>query len=171
MLTVAVLHNYLTCTGGVLLVRANVISSRSFIRLAMFKLELEWTVGVDGAGKGQKDTCTKRLLKCSNVPLTSWDFTNYFQHFLFDSTVLCWIKLKVPFKHWLIKNKSTFDVDALMTFTVITRPSSFFFYFDIHTHIYIYIISIFRGKWEWAMNRQPSKWVRLKTESTIFRQK
>ena len=68
MLTVAVLHNYLTCTGGVLLVRANVVSSRSFIRLAMFKLELEWTVGVDGAGEGQKDACTKRLLKCQTSP-------------------------------------------------------------------------------------------------------
>ena len=35
--------------------RADVISSRSFIRLAMFKLELEWTVGVGGAGEGRKE--------------------------------------------------------------------------------------------------------------------
>ena len=34
----------LACSAGVLLVRANVISSRSFIRPAMFDFELEWTV-------------------------------------------------------------------------------------------------------------------------------
>ena len=34
------------CSASVLLVRANAISSRSFIRSAMFNLELEWTVGV-----------------------------------------------------------------------------------------------------------------------------
>ena len=34
-----------------LLGRANVISSRSFIRSAMFDLELEWTVGVRGGGR------------------------------------------------------------------------------------------------------------------------
>ena len=33
-----------------LLGQANVISSRSFIRSAMFDLELEWTVGVRGGG-------------------------------------------------------------------------------------------------------------------------
>ena len=68
MLTVAVLHNYIAYSGGVLLVRANVLSSRSFIRPAMFELELEWTVGVGGAGEGRKDACTKRLLKCQTPP-------------------------------------------------------------------------------------------------------
>ena len=48
--------------------RANVISSRSFIGPATFELELEWTVGVGGAGEGRKDTCTKRLLKCQTPP-------------------------------------------------------------------------------------------------------
>ena len=38
----------LACSAGVLLGRANVISSRSFIRPAMFDLELEWTVEVGG---------------------------------------------------------------------------------------------------------------------------
>ena len=132
--------------------RSNIISSR-------FKLAIVYPTGhvwigvrVDGGSRWGRGRAKRRLheeaVKMPNVPLTSWDFTNYFQHFLFDSTVLCWIKLKVPFKHWLIKNKSTFDVDALMTFTVITWP--FFFFFS---------------------SRKPSKWVRLKTESTVFRQK
>ena len=46
--------------------------------------------------------------------------------------------MKVLFKHWLIKNESTFDVDALMTFTIITRP---FFDFDIQIYIYIFQFS------------------------------
>ena len=37
--------------------------------------------------------------------------------------------MKVLFKHRMIKNENDYDVDALMTFTIITRP---FFYFDIH---------------------------------------
>ena len=41
----------LACSAGVLLVRANVKSSQSFIRPAMFDLELEWTVGVGGRGR------------------------------------------------------------------------------------------------------------------------
>ena len=65
-----------------------------------------------------------------------WDFTDYFEQFLFN--FYCWIKMKVLFKHWLIKNKSTFDIDALMTFTIITRP---FLFWYIHTYF-----SIFRGK-------------------------
>ena len=36
--------------AGVLLERVNVISSRSFIRPAIFDLELEWTVGVGDWG-------------------------------------------------------------------------------------------------------------------------
>ena len=40
----------LACRAGDLLGRANVISSRSFIRLATFDLELEWTVEVEGRG-------------------------------------------------------------------------------------------------------------------------
>ena len=45
--------------------------------------------------------------------------------------------MKVLLKHWLIKNENIFDVDALMTSTIITvtRP---FFYFDIYIYIYIY---------------------------------
>ena len=43
---------FIACSVGFLLVGANVISSRSFIRPAMFDLELEWTVGVGGAGAG-----------------------------------------------------------------------------------------------------------------------
>ena len=34
--------------------RANVISSRPFIRPAMFDLELEWTVGVGGGGRTRR---------------------------------------------------------------------------------------------------------------------
>ena len=48
--------------------RDNAISSRSFIRPVMFKLELEWTVGVGGTGEGRKDACTKRLLRCQTPP-------------------------------------------------------------------------------------------------------
>ena len=36
---------------GVLLVRANVISSRSFIQPAMFDLQSKWTVGEGGGGR------------------------------------------------------------------------------------------------------------------------
>lgn len=41
---------------GILLAPANVISSQSFIQLAMFGLELEWTVGggVGGGGKARR---------------------------------------------------------------------------------------------------------------------
>ena len=42
------------CSAGVLLVRANAKSSRSFVRPAIFDLQLEWTVGV-GAGERRKD--------------------------------------------------------------------------------------------------------------------
>ncbi|RMX38736.1 hypothetical protein pdam_00012436, partial [Pocillopora damicornis] len=34
----------LVCSASVLLVRANLIGSRSFIRPVMFDLELEWTI-------------------------------------------------------------------------------------------------------------------------------
>ena len=37
--------------AGVLLVRANVISSRSFIQPAMFDLQSKWTVGEGGGGR------------------------------------------------------------------------------------------------------------------------
>ena len=43
----------LACSAGVLLVRANAKSSRSFVRLAIFDLQLDWTVGVGGRG-GEK---------------------------------------------------------------------------------------------------------------------
>ena len=42
----------LACSAGVLLVRANAKSSRSFVRLAIFDLQLEWAVGV-GGGEGR----------------------------------------------------------------------------------------------------------------------
>ena len=42
------------CSADFLWVRAKVVSSRSFIRPAMFYFELEWTVGVGGRRKGQK---------------------------------------------------------------------------------------------------------------------
>ena len=43
----------LTRNASVLLGRANVIKTRSFIRQAMFDWELEWTEGV-GGGKGER---------------------------------------------------------------------------------------------------------------------
>ena len=42
------------CSAGVLLVRANAKSSRSFVRPAIFDLQLEWTVGVGGGGGEEK---------------------------------------------------------------------------------------------------------------------
>ena len=45
--------SHLACSTGVLLVRANVKSSQSFIRPAMFDLELEWTVGVGGGRRAK----------------------------------------------------------------------------------------------------------------------
>ena len=50
-------------SAGVLLVRADAKSSRSFVRPAIFDLQLEWTVGVGGGG-GEKG----RLLKCPTPP-------------------------------------------------------------------------------------------------------
>ena len=50
-------------SAGVLLVRAAAKSSRSFVRPAIFDLQLEWTVGVGGGG-GEKG----RLLKCPTPP-------------------------------------------------------------------------------------------------------
>ena len=44
----------IACSAGVLLEEANVISSRSFIRPAMFHLELGWTVGVGGEGRARR---------------------------------------------------------------------------------------------------------------------
>ena len=41
--------------AGVLFVRANVISSRLFIRPIMFDLELELTVGVGGGGRAKRN--------------------------------------------------------------------------------------------------------------------
>ena len=46
--------SWLAYSAGVLLVRASVISSRSFIRPAMFDLQLEWTVGVGGKGRAKR---------------------------------------------------------------------------------------------------------------------
>ena len=40
----------LACSAGVLFVRANAKSSRSFVRPAIIDLQLEWTVGVGGGG-------------------------------------------------------------------------------------------------------------------------
>ena len=44
------------CSAGVLLMRANVKSSRSFIWSAMFDLQLEWTVGAGGWGRGKGES-------------------------------------------------------------------------------------------------------------------
>ena len=43
----------LACSAGILLVRANAKSSRSFIQPVISDLQLEWTVGVGGGG-GEK---------------------------------------------------------------------------------------------------------------------
>ena len=40
----------------------------------------------------------------------------------------------------MIKNENDYDVDALMTFTIITRP---FFYFDIYMYISIFLVFCF----------------------------
>ena len=40
--------------AGVLLGRANVITSRLIISPAMFDLELKWTVGLGDGGKGER---------------------------------------------------------------------------------------------------------------------
>ena len=60
----------LACSAGVLLVPANVKSSQSFIRPAMFDWEFEWTVGVGGRGRVRR-----RLLKGeSKTPLDPLDY-------------------------------------------------------------------------------------------------
>ena len=62
-----------------------------------------------------------------------------------------------------MKNESTLDVDALMTFTVIARP----YFILIYTYIYFFQFSGVNESRQWAGNQ--SKWVRLQTESTVFR--
>ena len=52
----------LACRAGVLLVRANAKSSRSFVRPAIFDLQLEWTVGVKGGG-GEKRRLPEEAVK------------------------------------------------------------------------------------------------------------
>ena len=52
----------LACSAGVLLVRANAKSSRSFVRPAIFDLQLEWTVGVKGGG-GEKRRLPEEAVK------------------------------------------------------------------------------------------------------------
>ena len=71
------------CSAGVLLVRANVISSRSFIRPAMFDLKLDWTVGVGGGGgprEMDEKTPARRgcwkakhhLISCASLHFQKW---------------------------------------------------------------------------------------------------
>ena len=45
--------------------------------------------------------------------------------------------MKVLLKHWLIKNENIFDVDALMTSTIITVTRPFFLLWYIYIYIYI----------------------------------
>ena len=52
----------LACSAGVFLVRANAKSSRSFVRPAIFDLQLEWTVGVKGGG-GEKRRLPEEAVK------------------------------------------------------------------------------------------------------------
>ena len=68
----------LTCSAGVSLGRANTTSSRSFIRPAMFDLELEWTVGAGGGGRA---TRLGNLHSSTPTPLLTLDrslSTNFF---------------------------------------------------------------------------------------------
>ena len=55
------------CSAGVLLVRANAKSSRSFVRPAIFDLQLEWTVGVGGGG-GEKRRLPEEAVKMPYAP-------------------------------------------------------------------------------------------------------
>ena len=57
----------IACSAGVLLGRANVISQQSFIRPAMFDLELEWTVGV-GGGERTKRRLPEEAVEKQNTP-------------------------------------------------------------------------------------------------------
>ena len=59
----------LACSAGVLLVRANVKSSQSFIRPAMFDLELEWTRWGWGPGKSEKTPAQRGK---QNTPWSPW---------------------------------------------------------------------------------------------------
>ena len=52
----------LASSAGVLLVRAKAKSSRSFVRPAIFDLQLEWTVGVGGGG-GEKRRSPEEAVK------------------------------------------------------------------------------------------------------------
>ena len=51
--------------------RANVISSQSFIRPAMFELELEWMVEVEGRGLGNSEKKTSVRFLLTIYTLTS----------------------------------------------------------------------------------------------------
>ena len=69
---------FIACSVCFLLVGANVLSSRSFIRPAVFDLELEWTVGVGGVkGKGENlhsSTSTLLLLIFDRRPPPQYKF-------------------------------------------------------------------------------------------------
>ena len=54
-------------SAGVLLVRADAKSSRSFVRPAIFDLQLEWTVGVGGGG-GEKRRLPEEAVKMPYAP-------------------------------------------------------------------------------------------------------
>ena len=65
------IYGKVACSVGVLLVRANAKSLRSFVRPAMFDLQLEWTVGVEGGG-GEKDLISS-LHSPTPTPLLIFD--------------------------------------------------------------------------------------------------
>ena len=67
-----------------------------------------------------------------------WDFSEYFQHFLSSYTVLCWMKMKVAFKHRLTKKWEYFLCKRVNGVYVNTRH-----FFSLKL-IYTYFLLLFK---------------------------
>ena len=80
----------LACSAGVLLSRANVMSSRSFFRSTMFDLELEWTVEV-GGGERARRHLPEEAVERKNTP---WLVARHFISRRWAGNQSNWVKLK-----------------------------------------------------------------------------
>ena len=80
----------LTCSAGVLLGRANVVSSRSFFRPAMFDLGLEWTVEVGGGERTRRHLPEEAVEKKN----TLWLVARHYISRRWAGNQSNWVKLK-----------------------------------------------------------------------------
>ena len=81
----------LTCSAGVLWGRANVVSSRSFFRPAMFDLGLEWTVEVGGGERARRHLPEEDVEKKN----TLWLVARHYISRRWAGNQSNWVKLKI----------------------------------------------------------------------------